>query len=197
VAPDTTFRFTAGRSSLDLVATVGSRLTAAPVERLTGPDAARRWLGEAKLPVIAAPGADDVADLKALREAMYQLLEVNSGAAAHDARAQRAVELVNELACAPIPEARLALTAGGLAEQPPDLLPRHALTVLARDFVSLFNGTDVSRIRQCGADICGTYFLDTNRGEPRRWCNPRTCGNRERVATHRARHRASADEEAP
>jgi predicted RNA-binding Zn ribbon-like protein len=174
---------------------VGSRLTAAPIERLTGPDAAQRWFAEAGLPVITAPGADDVADLKALREAMYGLLEAHSGAASYDGSAERALELVNELACAPVPEARLALTADGLAGQPPGLRPRHALTVLARDFVSLFNGTDADRVRQCEADICGTYFLDNNRGKPRRWCNPRTCGNRERVATHRARHRASAGDE--
>jgi predicted RNA-binding Zn ribbon-like protein len=193
--PGMTFRFGAGRSSLDLVATVGSRLTAAPVERLTGPDAAQRWFSGVGLPVITAPGPDDVADLKALREAIYKLLLTRSTAAAHDVSAERALKLVNELACVPIPEARLALTSDGLAEQPPDLRPRHVLTVLARDFVGLFNGTDVDRVRQCEADICGTYFLDNNQGKPRRWCNSRTCGNRERVATHRARRRAPADGE--
>jgi predicted RNA-binding Zn ribbon-like protein len=190
-----TFRFGAGRSSLDLVATVGGRLTAAPVERLTGPDAVRRWLAEAGLPVVTVPGADDVADLKALREAMYRLLGARSGGVARDVGAGRALELVNELACAPIPEARLALTGDGIAGQPPDLRPRHALTVLARDFVSLFNGTDIDRVRQCEAGICGTYFLDNSQGKPRRWCNPRICGNRERVATHRARHRTPARDE--
>jgi predicted RNA-binding Zn ribbon-like protein len=193
--PGMTFRFGAGRPSLDLVATVGSRLTAAPIERLTGPDAAQHWFSRAGLPVTAALGADDVADLKALREAIYELLETHSRPAARDVSAESALELVNELACAPIPEARLGVTADGLAGQPPELRPRDALTVLARDFVSLFNGTDADRVRQCEAHICGTYFLDNNQGKPRRWCNPRTCGNRERVATHRARRRAPASNE--
>ena len=43
------------------------------------------------------------------------------------------------------------------------------------------------RIRSCASDRCGAWFVDTSRGGRRRWCWMATCGNREKVSTHRSR----------
>ena len=51
---------------------------------------------------------------------------------------------------------------------------------------------DVDRLRICGADDCGWRFVDRSPAGRRRWCDMRTCGNRAKVARHRARAREAA-----
>lgn len=45
-----------------------------------------------------------------------------------------------------------------------------------------------SRWGRCGAEACGTYFLDTSTNRAKRFCSPR-CANRVHVAAFRARQR--------
>ncbi|WP_175412441.1 ABATE domain-containing protein [Streptomyces sp. TRM64462] len=62
------------------------------------------------------------------------------------------------------------------------------LAALARDAVDLLTDPAArARLRQCAGDHCHRVYLDTSRGGRRRWCSSATCGNRERVARHRAR----------
>jgi predicted RNA-binding Zn ribbon-like protein len=51
---------------------------------------------------------------------------------------------------------------------------------------------DASRLRICANDGCRWRFIDRSPGGRRRWCDMRTCGNRAKVARHRARARGSA-----
>jgi predicted RNA-binding Zn ribbon-like protein len=53
---------------------------------------------------------------------------------------------------------------------------------------------DVHRLRVCANDGCRWVFVDRSPAGRRRWCDMRTCGNRAKVARHRARRRA---DEAP
>lgn len=48
---------------------------------------------------------------------------------------------------------------------------------------------DVSRLRICANDDCAWRFVDRSPTGRRRWCDMRTCGNRAKVARHRARAR--------
>ncbi len=50
---------------------------------------------------------------------------------------------------------------------------------------------DVDRIRICDADDCQWRFVDRSPAGRRRWCDMRTCGNRAKVARHRARARTA------
>jgi predicted RNA-binding Zn ribbon-like protein len=50
---------------------------------------------------------------------------------------------------------------------------------------------DVERLRICANDGCRWRFLDRSPAGRRRWCDMRTCGNRAKVARHRARARSS------
>ena len=52
---------------------------------------------------------------------------------------------------------------------------------------------DVDRLRVCAADDCGWRFTDRSPAGRRRWCDMRTCGNRAKVARHRARRRDAGD----
>ena len=51
---------------------------------------------------------------------------------------------------------------------------------------------DTSRLRICENPQCRWVFKDTSRTGKRKWCSMRSCGNRAKVARHRARRRASA-----
>jgi predicted RNA-binding Zn ribbon-like protein len=49
------------------------------------------------------------------------------------------------------------------------------------------------RLRICDNDECRWVFNDTSRTGRRRWCDMATCGNRAKVARHRARKREEAE----
>ena len=55
---------------------------------------------------------------------------------------------------------------------------------------------DVERLRVCANDGCRWLFVDRSPAGRRRWCDMRTCGNRAKVARHRARAR-DADGRSP
>jgi predicted RNA-binding Zn ribbon-like protein len=46
---------------------------------------------------------------------------------------------------------------------------------------------DFSMVRQCEGHACTLLFADHTRGHARRWCSMAVCGNRAKVAAHRAR----------
>ena len=48
---------------------------------------------------------------------------------------------------------------------------------------------DIGRLRICASDDCSWRFVDRSPTGRRRWCDMRTCGNRAKVARHRARAR--------
>lgn len=53
---------------------------------------------------------------------------------------------------------------------------------------------DLHRLRVCANDGCRWLFVDRSPAGRRRWCDMRTCGNRAKVARHRARRRAGASD---
>ena len=55
---------------------------------------------------------------------------------------------------------------------------------------------DVHRLRACANDGCRWLFVDRSPAGRRRWCDMRTCGNRAKVARHRARQ-ATRDLQSP
>ncbi|GGQ30504.1 CGNR zinc finger domain-containing protein [Streptomyces roseolilacinus] len=102
-----------------------------------------------------------------------------------------ALERLNGLAAAAAPPAPRAVPgADGRLVRVLDAPPGCGalLAVLARDAVDLLTDPWArARLRQCEGDHCHRVYLDTSRGARRRWCSSETCGNRERVARHRAR----------
>ncbi|MFG1498139.1 CGNR zinc finger domain-containing protein [Saccharospirillum sp. HFRX-1] len=56
---------------------------------------------------------------------------------------------------------------------------------LGLELLDLLSHSDLSRLKECGR--CTGLFLDHGRGRGRRWCRMQSCGNREKVARHRAR----------
>jgi predicted RNA-binding Zn ribbon-like protein len=53
---------------------------------------------------------------------------------------------------------------------------------------------DEHRLGVCADDTCGWLFIDESPAGRRRWCDMRTCGNRAKVARHRARARGTSSD---
>ncbi|MGO4755105.1 ABATE domain-containing protein [Streptomyces sp. 2MCAF27] len=183
-------RFDSGRLCLDLVATVGGRLSEAPVERLDGVDRLRAWLVDAGL--VPRGTALDIVDggwlarFRAARDLLHRIVhnEVEGRAAGAD------LERVNALAATAPPAVRAVRTADGTLVRRLSAVPDCGalLAQVARDAVELLTDPVArGQLRQCEGETCSLVYLDTSRGRRRRWCSSEVCGNRERVARHRRR----------
>jgi predicted RNA-binding Zn ribbon-like protein len=51
----------------------------------------------------------------------------------------------------------------------------------------------LGKLRQCGGEECGWFFVDESRGGRRQWCEMRDCGNLAKVRRHRERNRQRAE----
>lgn len=70
--------------------------------------------------------------------------------------------------------------------------PFAPLTPITLSTLEVVRNADPARLRECDADDCVRWFVDTSKGGRRRWCSMARCGNRAKVARYRRRH---ADEE--
>jgi predicted RNA-binding Zn ribbon-like protein len=176
-------RFDAGSLSLNLVATVARRF-AEPVERLTSVEHLRDWLAGVGLNVETAPTEDDLIRVRWLREHLDALFR--SALAGARPPADAVAEINSAVACG-VP--RLSATRAGFALASPAsagsaLDPVMAL--IATDAIRILVGSDRRDLRVCAADDCRMLYLAHGR-RARRWCSSDRCGNRSRVAAHRAR----------
>lgn len=177
----TTHRFDAGRVSLDLMATLGDR----SIERLPDPAALEAWLlagGLVEAPCSA--DADDLERTRTLRGALFGVVDV-------ELRGERPagadVETINRAAAVSAQTPRLVVDAGGPYREGPAPDVAAVLGAIARDAIDLLTGPQRALLRECDADDCSGIYVDTSRGRRRRWCSTARCGNRARVAAHRAR----------
>lgn len=172
--------------SLDLVATVGKRFTGTPIERLPDIEAWRAWLNAYGMEVGDCSDGD-LAAVRALREAVYELVEA---AATDRAPTSTALALVDDLATGPGALRKLLWDKrNGFHLDRAPLSTGQTLGLIARDAIDLLTGPERDRLHQCEADTCGTVFVAPTGGKPRRWCSSASCGNRERVRAHRATKR--------
>jgi predicted RNA-binding Zn ribbon-like protein len=61
---------------------------------------------------------------------------------------------------------------------------------LAMGLAQLVVAGQGGRIRSCASPTCQNVFVDESRNQSRRYCDSRTCGNRQHVAAYRARQNA-------
>jgi predicted RNA-binding Zn ribbon-like protein len=64
------------------------------------------------------------------------------------------------------------------------------LRPVAWSTAQLLTSPDLRHVQTCANDTCGWVFLDTSRKHNRRWCEMRTCGNREKARRFHERRRA-------
>ncbi|WP_228977294.1 ABATE domain-containing protein [Streptomyces sp. DH12] len=171
----------------------GRRCLALLAEPPTDPGRLARWLlGCGLVPPgtpLTAVDDDWVERFAELRVHIGVLVRAELGAHTPDVPA--ALDRLNALAAAAAPPApravrgpdgRLVRALGGAPRCAP------LVATVARDAVDLLTDPEArALIRQCEGDHCHRVYLDTSRGGRRRWCSSEMCGNRERVARHRAR----------
>lgn len=174
------FEFIADRPVLDFVATVSERHTAR-VERLQTPPDLVAWVAASGL--VEDEVAVDEARLVAtrqLRDAMFGLVSALIDETAPD-RAD--LGAVNAAAARPRPVLRL---------EPDGTLHHHGdldavLAELATDVLDLAASPDRQALHWCADAACTRPFVDRSRGQRRRWCGMKGCGDRAKAAAYRQR----------
>jgi len=61
------------------------------------------------------------------------------------------------------------------------------LLPIAKSMAELLANANFASIKACEGPTCTLLFLDTTRGQVRRWCSMSICGNRAKQAAHRLR----------
>lgn len=62
------------------------------------------------------------------------------------------------------------------------------LAPIARSAADLITSADLTHVRECASPSCSWLFVDETRNKSRRWCNMKTCGNRNKLKRFRSRH---------
>lgn len=178
------FEFIADRPALDFLPTMAGR-GSVDEEKLPTPGDLATWIVESGI-LDAAPPIDaaDLERARALREVLFRLV----GAMIEGRPADRGDrEMANAAAAAPPPELRL--DDDGL-HRTGDL--DAVLAVLARDCLDLHTSPDRASLHWCADDTCTRPFIDRSRGQRRRWCGMKGCGDRAKAAAYRQRRRAAS-----
>ena len=68
--------------------------------------------------------------------------------------------------------------------------PESLLMAIAERLAMLVTEQDFTYVKACEGARCTLLFADHTRGHARRWCSMALCGNRAKVAAHRARLKA-------
>jgi predicted RNA-binding Zn ribbon-like protein len=55
---------------------------------------------------------------------------------------------------------------------------------VVRSAADLLTAEELSAVRACAAEDCKWLFLDTSKNRSRRWCDMKTCGNRNKAHRH-------------
>jgi predicted RNA-binding Zn ribbon-like protein len=61
---------------------------------------------------------------------------------------------------------------------------------IAYEAAQLLASESLSHVRMCAAEDCRWLFLDTSKSHSRRWCDMKSCGNRDKARRFYERQRA-------
>ena len=119
-----------------------------------------------------------------LREALYRIFVA---AAEERPAAPSDLARLNRFVSATFSAARIAEARGrfSLDTSPSDELDR-MLALVVRSAVELLTTGEVAKVGLCADHTCRWLFLDTTRSRTRRWCDMKSCGNRNKVRRFRA-----------
>jgi predicted RNA-binding Zn ribbon-like protein len=63
---------------------------------------------------------------------------------------------------------------------------------VVRSAADFLTSDDLDTVRVCASDNCNWLFTDTSKNHSRRWCNMKSCGNREKARRFYTRKKGSA-----
>jgi predicted RNA-binding Zn ribbon-like protein len=180
-----TFRFRGGRSSLNLIATVGWRDSDSPIERLRDTTCLARWISAAGLlDFETSVSEQDLLSARELREAIYRV--VNS-VVLRTPPAKQDIGIINRFSAHPVKVPQLSSSGNEISltvEQDKAIVPS-ILSEIARDAILLLSSPTRTRIKRCARPDCTLLFIDESRSGRRRWCSMLACGNRAKTVAYR------------
>lgn len=176
---DAEFRFDGGSTWLNLLATRGQSFGTRPIERLSTPEAAGRWL---TLIGYAPRDAAADADLDQLRQLREALRDLAMAAVAGRAPSPAARAHVHAVASTPLDPA--------ISDPSARRFPvKTTLSLIAIQALVTLQGLDRMLLKECAESDCRWVFLDTS--HRRHWCPSPSCASRGRVRALRARRGAT------
>jgi len=200
--PKSRFEFTGGHLALDFANTVNSRPTDHAEELLADYASLASWGREAgvlppyayeKLYVQAmqtpARAAQALQEAIKLRDAIFTVF---SAAVEHHAMPSNALALINFYVQDSAGHRRITQT-GRKFEwewQHLDAYLTAMLWPVARAAGDLLVSKQLDQVRLCASETCDWLFLDTSRNRMRRWCEMKTCGNRDKARRHYERSKS-------
>jgi predicted RNA-binding Zn ribbon-like protein len=152
-----------------------------------------RWLADAGWPV-QGDRPNSKADTllnsaRTLREAIRKLVETRKAGKRAD------LAHFNAFLAESQSYLRLSSSKGGslhLNREWKQRTPEEILAPVAEGAAELLAAGDFNLVRHCEDTECVLWFYDRTRSHHRRWCSMATCGNRNKVAAFRSRHRATS-----
>ena len=196
------FELTGGNLALDFANTVNNRHRENRTELLSGYNRILRWAEETK--VLTSKCADRLKHLasqapKEAQSALTQAIELREAihaifAAVADRRAvpSEALARLNTFVKTAAEHAQITSTNRRFAWEwmLPDSHLDSMLWPIARAAVDLLTSGDLTFVRRCASDTCRWLFLDKTKNHRRRWCEMKTCGNRDKARRYYQRQRA-------
>jgi len=187
------FQFTGGALCLDFANTVDNRTSSQPLDLLRSRRDLVAWmqqagiLGSADLAPFGQEGIADadrvLQDAVSLREAIYTIFSaLSAGRRAPSA----ALKILNHAVRDAGSHRALAPGSEGFdwkwVTSPGS--PGWFLWPIAQSAAELLTSGELSRLRECGAETCGWLFMDRSKSHNRRWCEMKSCGNRNKARRH-------------
>ena len=158
------------------------------IDLISTPDELAMWFSEQGLvDDLVEPSDQEVADARAVREAVRALLLVNNGVEADAAAASKTLEEAGR-------KAQLGVR---FEDGRPVLAPaadgtRGAIGRIVAAVAELAPTDEWKRLKGCRDENCRVAFYDKSRNRSRAWCSMEVCGNREKARNFRHRHATAA-----
>jgi predicted RNA-binding Zn ribbon-like protein len=200
--PKSPFEFTGGNPCLDFADTVDNRTSDHPQELLTDYGRLLQWAEEAR--VISAKTAERLRHLAShepgqalatlrtsvkLRDAIYLIF---SAVAQRQMVPSTALANLNKAVGQAAQHSRLVYASRRFTWEwiDPGSNLDSMLWPVSQAAAELLSGEDIGYVRQCASEDCSWLFLDKTKNHRRRWCDMKSCGNRDKARRYYQRQKA-------
>jgi predicted RNA-binding Zn ribbon-like protein len=200
--PKSPFEFTGGNPCLDFADTVDDRISDHPRELLTDYGRLLQWGEEAG--VITARTAERLRHLTSeapgnalttlrtsiqLRDTIYDIF---SAVAQRRAIPSTALAILNKAVRQAARHTQLVNASRRFTREwiEPESNLDSILWPVSRAAAELLIGEEIGYVRQCASETCSWLFLDKTKNHRRRWCDMKSCGNRDKARRYYQRQKA-------
>ncbi|MEC0257046.1 CGNR zinc finger domain-containing protein [Paenibacillus lautus] len=129
-----------------------------------------------------------------LRDHLYHLIQPGS---VNESSTEASLQYVNGLLKEQILRTTLVAEGNAYSRKSRMLFrkPLDLLTPVAASAVDFLTTHDLKLVKKCENPACVLRFYDNSKNSTRRWCSPKTCGNRMKVAAYLERQKQQQTKE--